>query len=86
MGDGRIPRDDGRNCSRRILSRTREVFATFAKVQPFLAELRGVSGELEFCKHRETVVMSAPDADAILTRRRAAIAAAAKARRTQPNA
>jgi hypothetical protein len=55
-------------------------------VQPFLAEVRGVSGELEFCKHRETVVMSAPDADAILTRRRAAVAAAAKARRTQPNA
>src|ERR1051326_1038836 len=28
-----------------------EVFATFGKIQPLLAELRTVSGEPDFCKH-----------------------------------
>ena len=39
-----------------------EIFATFSKVQPFLAELRNASAEPEFCKHLEAVVMAAPDA------------------------
>jgi hypothetical protein len=55
-----------------------EIFATFGKVQPFLADLRRASGEPEFCRHMETVVLAAPDADAILTRRREALRAAAK--------
>jgi len=54
---------------------------TFSKVQPFLAELRAASGEPEFCKHMEAVVMAAPDAEAILARRREAIWAASRARR-----
>jgi hypothetical protein len=58
-----------------------EVFATFGKIQPFLAELRGMSGEPIFCEHLETVVNGAADADAIMTRRRDALRAAAKARR-----
>ena len=58
-----------------------EIFGTFCKVQPFLAELRATSGELDFCRHLEAVVMGAPDADAILTRRRHALRAAAGARR-----
>jgi hypothetical protein len=57
-----------------------EIFATFSKIQPYLAELRTASGEPEFCKHIETVVSAAPDAEAILMRRREAIRAAAKAR------
>ena len=61
-----------------------EVFATFGKIQPFLAELRKMSGESAFCQHLETVVMGAADADAIMTRRRQALRAAAKARRSQP--
>jgi hypothetical protein len=60
-----------------------EIFATFSKIQPFLAELRKASGEPEFCKHIETVVMAAPDAEAILTRRREAIRAGAKAQAQQ---
>jgi len=59
-----------------------EIFVTFSKIQPYLAELRTASAEPEFCKHMETVVM-APDADAILTRRREAIRAAVKARTPQ---
>jgi hypothetical protein len=57
-----------------------EIFATFSKIQPFLAELRAASAEPEFCRHMETVVLAAPDAEAILKRRREAIRAAVKAR------
>jgi hypothetical protein len=59
-----------------------EVFAAFSKVQPFLAQIRSLSGEPDFCKHLEAVVQGAPDADAILERRRQAAQAAAKARRS----
>jgi hypothetical protein len=55
-----------------------EVFLTFAKIHPFLAELRATTGEPDLCRHVETVVMSAPDAEAILARRRAAALAAAQ--------
>ena len=49
-----------------------EIFLTFAKVHPFLAELRAAAGEPEFCRHLETVVLAAPGAEAIMARRRAA--------------
>jgi hypothetical protein len=55
-----------------------EVFATFSKIQPFLAEMRAVSGEPDFCKHVEVVVLGVPGAEAILERRREAARAAAK--------
>jgi hypothetical protein len=54
---------------------------SFAKVQPFLAEVRSASGETEFCKHLEAVVMAMPDAEATMARRRKAISAANAARR-----
>jgi hypothetical protein len=57
-----------------------EIFATFSKVQPFLAEMRSASEEPDFCKHVEAVVMAIPDAEAVLARRRNAARAAAKAR------
>ena len=60
-----------------------EIFATFSKIQPFLDELRKVTGEPEFCRHMEAVVMAAPDAERILTRRREAIRAGAMARKQQ---
>ena len=56
-----------------------EIFATFSKIQPFLDELRRAAGEPEFCRHIETVVMAAPDAHAIMTRRRETIRAGAQA-------
>jgi hypothetical protein len=37
-----------------------EIMATFAKVQPFLASIREVSGIPEFCAHLERVVQEAP--------------------------
>ena len=60
-----------------------EIVSTFAKVQPFLAELRATSGESEFCQHIEAVVLSMPDAVAVMTRRRAALKSASKARQSQ---
>jgi hypothetical protein len=60
-----------------------EIVATFAKVQPFLGELRSTSGELEFCRHIEAVVLGMPDAVAVMARRRAALAAAARTRSSE---
>ena len=60
-----------------------EVFATFSKIHPFLNQLRTASSEPDFCKHLEAVVLSAPDAEAILARRREGARAAARARRQQ---
>ena len=62
-----------------------EVFATFSKVEPFLAELRATSDEPDLCKHLEAVVMSMPGVEVLLARRRNAWLAAAKARRTEPS-
>jgi hypothetical protein len=59
-----------------------EVFATFGRIHPFLDEMRKVSGEPEFCKHVEAVVAGAPDGEAIVARRAAALRAAAKARKS----
>lgn len=60
-----------------------EIFATFSKIQPYLAELRTASGEPEIGKHLEAVVMAAPEAEAILKRRREGIRAAVKGRAAQ---
>ena len=57
-----------------------EVFLTFAKIHPFLAQMRAASGEPDFCKHLESVVLEARDAEAIMKRRRDAAIAVAKAR------
>jgi hypothetical protein len=59
-----------------------EIFATFSKIYPYLAELRTTSGENELCKHIENVVLAVPNAEAILERRRNALRAAAKARQS----
>ncbi|CAN5859858.1 hypothetical protein BH23GEM5_BH23GEM5_16560 [soil metagenome] len=60
-----------------------EIYLTFSKVHPFLSELRSASGEAEFCAHIEAVVMAAPDAEAVLARRREAARAVAKARQSE---
>jgi hypothetical protein len=54
-----------------------EIYATFSKIQPFLDDLRTASGEPDFCKHIEAVLMTDPNAIATMARRRAAISAAA---------
>src|ERR1041385_2774907 len=57
-----------------------EMFGTFAKIEPFLAEMRTASGEPSFCGHFECVVMGEPDAAAILARRREGLRMAAASR------
>jgi hypothetical protein len=57
-----------------------EVFLTFAKIHPFLAQLRTASGEPDYCKHLEAVVLAAPDAESIMKRRRDAALKAVKVR------
>ena len=54
-----------------------EIFATFSKIYLHLAELRAASGEPEFCKDMEAVVLAAPNAGMILERRRKTIRDAA---------
>jgi hypothetical protein len=60
-----------------------EVFVTLGKVQPFLDQVRRVSNEPDFCKHLEAVVLAAPGAEGIMTRRREAFRAAAARRRPE---
>ena len=60
-----------------------EIIGTFSKIQPFLAQLRAASGEPDFCKHMEQVVLSAPNAEATLARRREGMRALAKARKAE---
>ena len=57
-----------------------EIVSTFAKIRPFLAELRSKSSEPEFCTHIEAVVLAMPEAEAVMKRRREAIKAAASAK------
>jgi hypothetical protein len=57
-----------------------EMFGTFAKIEPFLAEMRTTFREPAFCRHFEAVVMGERDAAAILARRREGLRAVAAAR------
>jgi len=52
-----------------------EIFLTFAKVRPFVDDIRRLSDEPEFCAHLEKVVMSDPNAPAIMARRLAGMRA-----------
>jgi hypothetical protein len=63
-----------------------EIFTTFSKIHPFLAELRSVSAEPTFCQHLERVVLDTPGAESILARRREAALASARARRSSSDA
>ena len=58
-----------------------EIIGAFSKVQPFLAELRAMSGESDTWQHIESVVLAMPDAELVLARRRDGIRADAQARR-----
>lgn len=57
-----------------------EIFATFSKIHPFLAEFRAARAQPALFSHLESVVMAAPDAPATLERLRNGLRAAAKAR------
>lgn len=55
-----------------------EVFTTFSQIQPFLEQIRTATGELDFCRHMEAVVLGAPDVEALLARRRETARAVAR--------
>src|SRR6266478_4228547 len=40
-----------------------EIYATFSKIEPFLAELRTATGEPDICKHTEQVIFADPGAE-----------------------
>jgi hypothetical protein len=63
-----------------FLAAHNEIYATFSKIQPFLDDMRTASGEPDFCKHIEAVLMTDPNATATMARRREAIRAAAASR------
>src|SRR5580698_4394641 len=56
-----------------------EIFGTFSKIHPFLSQLRAASGEGDICQHMEKVVLAVPDAEGLLSRRRNALRAKARA-------
>ena len=62
-----------------------EIFGTFSKIHPFLSDLRTASGEGDICQHMEKVVLGVPDVEDLLSRRRKALRAAAKARMGKEN-
>lgn len=62
-----------------FLAAHNEIYGTFCKIQPFLDEMRTASGEPDFCKHIEAVLLTDPNATATMARRRQAIRAAAAA-------
>jgi len=64
-----------RRSSTAFLAAHGEIFGTFSKIRPFLAELRTARGKPGMAEHLEKVVMSAPCAEAILKRRREALRA-----------
>ena len=58
-----------------------EVYVTFAKVAPYIDELRVRTKEPLFCKHLEEVITRAPNYESILATRRAMAVAVATRRR-----
>lgn len=54
-----------------------EIYSTFSKIQLYLADIRRLTGEPDFCRHLEKVVLATPDAESLLARRREAATAAA---------
>ena len=57
-----------------------EIVATFAKIQPFIEQLRSVRSNPNFCIHMETLVMGVPGALELLELRRKQFRSAAEKR------
>lgn len=57
-----------------------ELVTTFAKVRPFLDELRVLSTAPDFCRHIQSVMLAIPGAEELLALRRAQLRTAAEQR------
>jgi hypothetical protein len=66
-----------------FLAANGEIVAAFSKIQPILSDIRTALGEPTYCKHMETVVLSLPDAEATLKRRRETLKALTRAQPSQ---
>ncbi len=53
-----------------FLDSNTEHIGVFAKVEPYIAEMREISGEADYLLHLERLVMKIPNAQQILERRR----------------
>jgi hypothetical protein len=53
-----------------FLDANTEHIVVFARIEPFLAEVREIANEPDYLKHLETLVMKVPNAKEILERRR----------------
>lgn len=62
-----------------FLAASTEHIGVFAKLEPFLAEMRVLSGETDYLINLEQVVLKTPDIKAVLERRRKTFASWAKA-------
>ena len=63
-----------------------EIFLTYSKVYRFMPDIRALTGEPDFCRNLEEVVLAAPDAEATMARRREAALAAARRKAAEPPA
>lgn len=53
-----------------FLDSNTEHIGVFARIEPFIAEMRELSGEPDYLLHLETLVMKTPNAKEVLERRR----------------
>ena len=53
-----------------FLDSNTEHIGVFAKIEPFIAEMRELSGEADYLRHLEQLVMKTPNAKEVMERRR----------------
>jgi hypothetical protein len=61
-----------------------EYIGVFAKLEPFIAELREAAGEPDYLLHLEQLVRRTPNAEAVMERRRKIFARWAKSNKRKP--
>ena len=67
-----------------FLDANTEYIGVFAKLEPFITELREAAGEPDYLTHLEQLVRRVPDAEAIMERRRKVFARWAKPNKRKP--
>jgi hypothetical protein len=67
-----------------FLDANTEHIGVFAKLSPFIAELRAAAGEPDYLLHLEQLVRRVPEAEAVMERRRKLFARWAKNNKRKP--
>ena len=68
-----------------FLAANTEHIGVFAKIEPFIAEMRAASGEADYLSNLEQLVMKTPDVQIVLERRRKVFATWTKAAQREKN-